>query len=55
MKANADRRQGTRTAVIIVATLSLLAVTGCTTEDPGQAFASLLGDLVRQLLTFWIL
>ena len=55
MKADANWRQGILKAGVILGTLSLLASTGCTTEDPGQAVVSLLGDLARQLLTFWIL
>jgi len=40
---------------MIVSSIALLAVVGCTTEDPSQQLTALLGDIARQLLTFWIL
>ena len=55
MKANDIRRHEKRIMAVIATALSLLAVAGCTAEGSGQELAGLLGDLARQLLTFWIL
>ena len=55
MKANADRRQGIRNTAALIATFTLLSIAGCKSEDAGQALSTSLGDLARQLLTFWIL
>ena len=55
MKANTVRQTERYKVAVIGAAISLLAIAGCTTEDSGQEVASLLGDLARQLLTFWIL
>ena len=55
MKAKVGRRQGRRITAVLMATFTLPAIAGCRAEDPGQEAVSLLGDLARQLLTFWIL
>jgi hypothetical protein len=52
---HARQPDGTRRTTIVVSMTALLVNAGCATEDPAQALATLLGDLARQLLTFWVL
>ena len=55
MNTTATAPRAIRRVVMIISLIPLLAVVGCTSEDPSQQLMTLLGDLARQLLTFWIL
>ena len=55
MNTTATAPRAMRRVVMIMSLTPLLAVVGCTTDDPSQELTILLGDLARQLLTSWVL
>ncbi len=55
MKKRTGKRNRACCFTLVTVTLALLLSTGCTASEATETLATMAGDIVRQMATFWVL